>query len=114
MGSTGALLAIVILICFLGGITIGIIGIVSVASRREDAYYSLDSQAPNALLRGVRRLMGIWVRGPVVRPLGWPEPRQDSPATENPATQDTASDSIGTDDPDEKDDTWTWRRETLR
>jgi hypothetical protein len=112
-------MAIVILICFLGGITIGIIGVVSVASRREDAYYSLDSQAPNALLRGVRRLMGIWVRGPVVRPLGWPEPSLDGPATENtatenPATMNTATDTIGTGDPDGKGDTWTWRREGLR
>lgn len=76
MGSTGALAAIVVLVSFLSGIPIGVITIVSLASRGEDARYSLDGEAPSATYRGVRRLVGAWVRGPGFRPMGWV--RQDS------------------------------------
>lgn len=74
MGSTDALIAIGILVVFLGGIMAGVILIVSAAYRREDRHYSLDGRAPSAACRGARRLTGTWVRGPGFRPLGWPGP----------------------------------------
>lgn len=89
MGSTGALTAIAILVVFLGGIMTGIIVITSLASRGEDARYSLDGEAPNVVYRGVRRLIGTWVRGPGFRPMGW-------------VAQDTGR------------DTWTRRRERIQ
>jgi hypothetical protein len=74
MGSTGALMAIGLLVGFLGGVMAGVILIVSAAYRREDRYYSLDRSAPGAWCRGTRRLTGTWVRGRGFRPLGWSEP----------------------------------------
>ena len=45
------------------GIVIGIVLIVSFASRREDRLYSLWGEAPDPACRGARRLLGVWVRG---------------------------------------------------
>ena len=45
------------------GVVIAIIGSVCVASRREDRRYSLWEEPPGAMCAGVRRLLGVWVRG---------------------------------------------------
>jgi hypothetical protein len=71
MGSTGALMAILLLIGFLGGVMIGVLVLVSAASRHEDRNYSLDRDAPNAAFRGVRRLNRVWVLGSAVKPAGY-------------------------------------------
>jgi len=63
MGGVGAVVAIMVLVGFLGGIMAGIILIVSVASRREDRRYSLTSKAPDATCRGARWLTGARVCG---------------------------------------------------
>jgi hypothetical protein len=89
MGSTGALAAIEILVVFLGGIMAGIIVIVSVASRREDAHYSLDGEPPDAVCRGTRRLQGAWVRGRGFRPASWVELSSGSDKNENARRQET-------------------------
>jgi hypothetical protein len=74
MGSTDALMAIGLLVVFLGGVMAGIIVIVSAAYRREDRHYSLDGMAPDAACRATRRLTGAWVRGHGFKPLSWYEP----------------------------------------
>ena len=48
---------------FILGIVIGIVLIVSFASRREDRLYSLWGKAPDPACQGARRLLGVWVRG---------------------------------------------------
>jgi hypothetical protein len=68
MSNADALVAIVLLAVFLGGIAAGVILIVSAASRREDSFYSLDGEPPDAVCRGVRRLTGTWVLGAGFRP----------------------------------------------
>ena len=45
------------------GIVIGIVLIVSFASRREDRRFSLWGKAPDPACQGARRLLGVWVRG---------------------------------------------------
>ena len=45
------------------GIVIGIVVIVSIASRREERLFSLWDKAPDATCQGSRRLLGVWVRG---------------------------------------------------
>jgi hypothetical protein len=45
------------------GVVIAIIGSVCVASRREERRYSLWEEPPDAMSAGVRRLLGVWVRG---------------------------------------------------
>lgn len=64
MGGIDAGVAILLLIALVGGISIGIVVIVSLASRREDRLYSLDRNAPDAACRGARRLTGVTMRGP--------------------------------------------------
>lgn len=63
MGSFGAVLAIFLLIAFLGGIFIGVIVIASLASRREDDLHSLTGEAPDHVCEGTRRLTGAHTRG---------------------------------------------------
>ena len=48
---------------FILGIAIGIVLVVSFASRREDRRYSLWGKAPDPACQGARRLLGVWVRG---------------------------------------------------
>ena len=55
--------AMALLIAFTGGVVIGVVVLVSVASRREDRLYTLTGQAPDAICRGARRLTGVWTRG---------------------------------------------------
>lgn len=55
--------AMVILFAFAIGIVLGVVLIVSIASRREDRFFSLWGKAPDAACQGARRLLGVWVRG---------------------------------------------------
>jgi hypothetical protein len=48
---------------FVLGIVIGIVLVVSFASRHEDRLYSLWGDAPDPACQGARRLLGVWVRG---------------------------------------------------
>lgn len=75
MGGIGAAVAIFSLIAVIGGVVIGVVVIVSIASRREDRLFSLTREAPDAMCRGVRRFTGVWTRG------GWPvdQERRDYP-----------------------------------
>ena len=55
--------ALAICFAFPIGVVIAIIGGVCVASRKEDRRYSLWEEPPGAISAGVRRLLGVWVRG---------------------------------------------------
>jgi len=55
--------AMALLIAFTGGVVIGVVVLVSVASRREDRLYTLTGEAPDAVCRGARRLIGVWSSG---------------------------------------------------
>ena len=48
---------------FVLGIVIGIVLVVSFASRREDRRFSLWGKAPDPACQGARRLLGVWVLG---------------------------------------------------
>jgi len=63
MSGVEVVAAMVILFAFAIGIVIGVVLIASIASRREDRLYSLWGAAPDAACLGVRRLVGIYVRG---------------------------------------------------
>lgn len=69
MSGLEAAVAIFLLIAFIGGVVIGVVVIVSIASRREDRLFSLTGQAPDAVCRGARRFTGVWTRG------DWPTDR---------------------------------------
>jgi hypothetical protein len=64
MGGIDAGVAILLLSALVAGITIGIVVVVSIASRREDRLYSLGGKAPDASCRGARWLTGVTTRGP--------------------------------------------------
>lgn len=66
MSGIGVAVAIFLLIAFIGGVVLGVIVIVSIASKREDRLYSLTGEAPDAVCRGARWLTGAGTRG------GWP------------------------------------------
>jgi hypothetical protein len=55
--------AIFILAVFLAGVVLGVIGMVSVAIRKEDRRFSLAGAAPSAGMRGARKLTGFGGRG---------------------------------------------------
>jgi hypothetical protein len=55
--------AIALLIDFLFGVTFGIVGSASLASRREDRDYSLVHAPPDPLCDGVRMIQGVYTRG---------------------------------------------------
>ena len=63
--SGAAVVITTLAICFAFpiGTLIGVIGSVAVASHREDRLYSLWGEPPDATSAGVRRLLGVWVRG---------------------------------------------------
>jgi hypothetical protein len=63
MSSVEVAAGIGILGVFVLGIAIGIVLIVSFASRREDRRYSLWGEAPDPACQGARRLLGVWVLG---------------------------------------------------
>jgi hypothetical protein len=55
--------AILALAIFLGGVVLGVIGMVSLAIRKEDRRLSLAGPAPGVGARGARRLNGFGGRG---------------------------------------------------
>jgi hypothetical protein len=55
--------AIALLIDFLFGVTFGVVGSASLASRREDRDYSLVHAPPDLLCDGVRMIQGVYTRG---------------------------------------------------
>jgi hypothetical protein len=55
--------AIALLIDFLFGVTFGLVGSASLASRREDRDYSLVHAPPDPLCDGVRVTQGVYIRG---------------------------------------------------
>lgn len=63
MSSMAVAVGIGILGVFVLGVAIGIVLVVSFASRREDRLYSLWGEAPDPACKGARRLLGVWVRG---------------------------------------------------
>jgi hypothetical protein len=63
MGELEAAVAILLLIAFLGGIVMGVVVVVSLASRREDRRYSLTGDAPDPLCQVTRLLTGASVIG---------------------------------------------------
>ena len=59
-----ALIALVASGLFASGAIAGIVGVVSVAIRREERKFTLTSQAPGNVTRAVRLLNGVYVRAP--------------------------------------------------
>ncbi len=56
MSGSAASVAYLILAVFFGGFTLGVVGMVAVAVRREDRLFSLSGAAPGAAARGARWL----------------------------------------------------------
>lgn len=71
MGGSAASVAFLILATFLGGVTLGVVAMVSVAIKKEDRLYSLDGAAPGAAARGARFLTRFGGAGTHHRPRGW-------------------------------------------
>ncbi len=82
MNGLEAAVAIFLLIAFISGTLIGVVVIVSIASRREDRRYSLAYEAPDAVCRGARRLLGVGTRGG--RPVSHASGRRDAQRREAP------------------------------
>jgi hypothetical protein len=59
-----ALIALAALGLFAAGVTAGIIGVVSVAIRREEKRLTLISEPPDPVTRAGRWLNGVYVRAP--------------------------------------------------
>lgn len=59
-----ALIALAALAVFAAGVTTGIIGVVTLAIRREENNLTLTREAPDHLTRAGRRLNGVHVRAP--------------------------------------------------
>jgi hypothetical protein len=55
--------AIALLIDFLFGVTFGVVGSASLASRREDRDYSLVHAPPDPLCDGARVIQSVYTRG---------------------------------------------------
>jgi hypothetical protein len=70
-GSSAASVAYVILAVFLGGFSLGVVAMVSIAVRREDRLYSLSGAAPGPAARGARWLTRFGGAGSHYRPRGW-------------------------------------------
>jgi hypothetical protein len=66
MSGSNAGLVIVTLAVFLGGVMLGVVGMVSLAVRREERRNSLFGAAPDAMARGARLLTGFAGRGPSI------------------------------------------------
>jgi len=67
-GSVAAFLIVAVVFC---GISLGVVGMVAVAVRREDRLYSLSGAAPGAAARGARWLTRFGGAGSHYRPRGW-------------------------------------------
>ena len=63
MGSVEVAVAMVIVFAFALGMAIGVVLVVSFASRREDRLNSIWGEAPGPACGGVRRLVSAGVRG---------------------------------------------------
>lgn len=72
MSGMQAALAIAILAVFLGGVMLGVVVVVSVASRREDRRRTLPGEAPDAASRGAR-----WVTNAGCRGVVFPSPGEE-------------------------------------
>ena len=59
-----ALIALVAIGLFASGAIAGIVGVVSVAIRREERKFTLTSEAPDNVTRAGRLLNGVYVRAP--------------------------------------------------
>ena len=59
-----ALIALVASGLFASGVIAGIVGVVSVAIRREERKFTLTSRAPDNVTRAGRLLNGVYVRAP--------------------------------------------------
>jgi hypothetical protein len=59
-----ALIALAALAVFAAGVTTGIVGVVTVAIRREETSLTLTSEPPDHITRAGRRLNGVYVRAP--------------------------------------------------
>ena len=59
-----ALIALAATAVFAAGVTAGIVGVVSVAIRREERKLTLTSQPPDNVTRAGRLLNGVYVRAP--------------------------------------------------
>jgi hypothetical protein len=71
MSGSAVAVTYLILAVFLGGITLGVIGMVAVAVRREDRLFSLSGAAPSAVTRGARRLTGFGGSSSNFLPRSW-------------------------------------------
>ena len=63
MNGIGAGSSILLLVDFLFGVTFGVIGSASLASRREDYDYSLTHAPPDPVSDGARVIYGVYTRG---------------------------------------------------
>ncbi len=70
MSGNEAAILILALAVFLSGVVLGVVGMVSVAIRKEDRRLSLAGAAPSAGARGARKLTGFGGRGIVFPPRG--------------------------------------------
>jgi len=59
-----ALIALAALAVFAAGVIAGIIGMVTMAIRREENNCTLTTEAPDHLAQAARRLNGVYVRAP--------------------------------------------------
>jgi hypothetical protein len=71
MTGSGASVAYFILAAFFGGVTLGVIAMVSIAIKREDRLYSLSGAAPGAAARGARWITRFGGSGTHYRPRDW-------------------------------------------
>lgn len=70
MGGSVSMVAILITVLVLSGVTLGAVAMVSVGSRREDRRFSLSGAAPGVVARGARRLVGLSGSGTHFQPRG--------------------------------------------
>lgn len=105
-----ALIALAALGVFAAGVTAGIVGVVTVAIRREETNLTLTSEAPDHLTRARRWLNGVYVRlprrtaagpapapatgGPTRRPAGRHAQPISGPHPRTPAAYPTAQEAV--------------------
>lgn len=71
MIGSAASVAYLILVVFIGGVTLGMLAMVAVAIRREDRRFSLSGAAPGAAARGTRWLTRFGGAGTHYQPRDW-------------------------------------------
>ena len=87
-----ALIALLAVCLFAGGVAAGIIGVVAVAIRREERNLTLTSSAPGQVASAGRWLNGLYVRAPAAPPPAtgtrlWSSPRS-RPVSDTPSRSD--------------------------